>query len=619
MLRLISTYFIFVNLFNLVFAQSPGGVNTSLKAWYKSNGSVTTTGTTITAWNNEVSGGVNLTNTKGVPVLSASNFNFNPTATFDGDDVIANQSVTGDNFITSTTNTSFIAFTSAVPGSTAAVISKWDETGNSNQNRISWEITNTGFLRFDFPISPTPNFTSATTITNQSFIGSASTTSTLDSLRLNGLLEGVRNYSPATSDPTKTGRFQIGANYSNLSFPFNGNIGEVIFYNAVLNESQKRRVESYLALKYGITLGNTANPITYLASNGTTVMWNGSPVFQNNVAGIGRDDNSSLLQKQSRSSNASPNNIVTMSLGPIQVSNAANSSTIATNRTFLVWGDNNASVVPNSTDVPSGILEKSQRIWRVKETGTIGSVRVRFSLGSTALAPYNVDFQNVRLLVDGDGVFGTGATTISPTSYNNATDEVEFDYNFSDGNYFTLGFVNVPLPIDLISFTIAKKNNNNELFWTVKDAHELVQSIVYKSADLQNWTKIGTIESSSSSQIIQNFNFTDQHHSPHVVYYRLETVDLAGNRRKSKWLSSTFESNLNSVQIEENEASFRILNNSQETIHVKIINYNASVSQEFELIGSTSTEFGDLLKPGIYLAVLSSSNGELMVRKIIKY
>lgn len=107
---------------------------------------------------------------------------------------------------------------------------------------------------------------------------------------------------------------------------FVGLIPELIVFNRVLDREERLKVASYLALKYGITL--TEGNATYLNSQGE-IIWNGEahPAYHHNIAGIGRDDASGLLQPQSSSSN-SPNLLSIAALGRIE------------NGNFLVWGDN---------------------------------------------------------------------------------------------------------------------------------------------------------------------------------------------------------------------------------------------------------------------------------------
>jgi hypothetical protein len=78
------------------------------------------------------------------------------------------------------------------------------------------------------------------------------------------------------------------------------NIGELIFYNATPSAADLNRIESYLAIKYGITRGgntNTGAAYNYLSSASTTI-WNKTTNsgFNNDIAGIGRDDASALFR-----------------------------------------------------------------------------------------------------------------------------------------------------------------------------------------------------------------------------------------------------------------------------------------------------------------------------------
>ena len=78
-------------------------------------------------------------------------------------------------------------------------------------------------------------------------------------------------------------------------------MAEVIVYNTTVTGANLNKVESYLATKYGIPLSQSA--ITnYTFSNGTIGM-NGTTMsgYLNNIAGIARDDTSSLNHRSSQS------------------------------------------------------------------------------------------------------------------------------------------------------------------------------------------------------------------------------------------------------------------------------------------------------------------------------
>ena len=75
--------------------------------------------------------------------------------------------------------------------------------------------------------------------------------------------------------------------YDGTSYPYNGDLAEVVMYATDLSGTNRRKVESYLALKWGLTLDQSSNPINYIASNGVTV-WDAALAgdYSNNIAGI---------------------------------------------------------------------------------------------------------------------------------------------------------------------------------------------------------------------------------------------------------------------------------------------------------------------------------------------
>jgi len=78
-----------------------------------------------------------------------------------------------------------------------------------------------------------------------------------------------------------TYQFETNTNYSigasndaaNRNY-FNGKVAEIINFDERLSDSERVRIESYLAFKYGITLKNGTQ--NYIASNGSTIFWNSS-------------------------------------------------------------------------------------------------------------------------------------------------------------------------------------------------------------------------------------------------------------------------------------------------------------------------------------------------------
>jgi hypothetical protein len=114
-----------------------------------------------------------------------------------------------------------------------------------------------------------------------------------------------------------------------------GGIPEVILYNRKLNTVQgdeADRVDSYLGIKYGITLQHN-----YYLSDGTKVFDTGcNNQYKNQIAGLVKDNASALNQKQSRS--VLKKTIITMSVGDVAEFNNANNTSVITDKYSLIWG-----------------------------------------------------------------------------------------------------------------------------------------------------------------------------------------------------------------------------------------------------------------------------------------
>ena len=67
--------------------------------------------------------------------------------------------------------------------------------------------------------------------------------------------------------------YYVGA--SHIRAVMVGIMPEVIVYNRGVSDTERRQIESYLALKYGVTLDQTT-PQDYIASDGATLMWDAS-------------------------------------------------------------------------------------------------------------------------------------------------------------------------------------------------------------------------------------------------------------------------------------------------------------------------------------------------------
>ena len=169
-----------------------------------------------------------------------------------------------------------------------------------------------------------------------------------------------------------TGDDAIGQN-------FDGNIAEIISYNGPLTAVELNRIESYLALKYGITLDQTTGQ-DYLASDATTEMWDkdatGASIYDNDIAGIGRDEGSDLSQVKSKSVNYDG---IVLLLAEGEGTNAVDSFIDMVDMEFFTFGNNDSSAAWVTTNSPPS-FDRLERVWKVQETGEVGTVKLTFDV-----------------------------------------------------------------------------------------------------------------------------------------------------------------------------------------------------------------------------------------------
>ena len=228
-----------------------------------------------------------------------------------------------------------------------------------------------------------------------------------------------------------------------------GNVAELIVYNKALSASEREKVETYLAIKYGITLGyndeyyrwenypNTTTTFGYLGTSNDYTLSNGSIAwtgtdnagFGYNVFGIARDDNSALLQLKSKSVH-----VEEISGDTSVITLEDESGTIENDRDYLLVGNNGAAVQLQSSSVPERVTSTINRIWKSRESSNdVGTVKLEFDLSQFSISGAS----DLELIVSKN----TSLTNYKnyTGSYNSSTKIMTFTgVDLDDSEYFTL-------------------------------------------------------------------------------------------------------------------------------------------------------------------------------------
>ncbi|HWO53358.1 MAG TPA: S-layer homology domain-containing protein [Paenibacillus cookii] len=182
----------------------------------------------------------------------------------------------------------------------------------------------------------------------------------LDGKQLSHKDSNVPKWSSKAAQNSK--KYYIGA--SHFSVLNGGSVSEVILYNKTLTDEERTKINSYLALKYGLTLKSTAGePVVYLDSQGTEIWKSADNGYGHRITGIGRDAQGGLDQKQSRSQDIGAN--ITMTLGDsVAASNQENTNMIASDRSFFMFGDNGKG----TNFIYDGPWKRMDRVYQVQKT-----------------------------------------------------------------------------------------------------------------------------------------------------------------------------------------------------------------------------------------------------------
>lgn len=251
-------------------------------------------------------------------------------------------------------------------------------------------------------------------------------------------------------------KMRMGKHYSNTDGNLNGLIAEVMVYDCVLSDAERKKVESYLAIKYGITLNsgndilgcdNGNNNFNYINSAGN-IIWVPETSYKYDVAGLGKDSGFDLNQGISKSSNEGT--ILSMSMdNDFSEGNLKNRSAIAEGD-FLFWSNNTGShnpVVEQTSERPTDqtpnlILKRLDREWKVQETNTDGTnpgvVSIMVDLNGVACSARSTNDLILLIDKDGDGNFSTGTLDrYNASSF--VSNQVVFDnVDLLDGQIFTV-------------------------------------------------------------------------------------------------------------------------------------------------------------------------------------
>jgi len=259
----------------------------NLTLWFKADEGVSlSAGTTISEWESQAGQNSGLTleagGLPGVSTLDDDGANFNPTVQIpaNGNLQLKGGPVFGDDLFSATDNTIFF-----VKKYKAGVVEAG--YGFSGNQRAGYFEVSGGNQRTDFGAT---NVISSVSPANRYLIAESKTNASSVDLIIDGKTEATG--SPATFDIFASTQFSLGSTVNDTLIT-ELDVAEYIVYKDDLSLGDRQQIQSYLALKYGITLDSSIGD--YLDSTGGSV-YDLSSGYENDVVGIANDIDSSLDQ-----------------------------------------------------------------------------------------------------------------------------------------------------------------------------------------------------------------------------------------------------------------------------------------------------------------------------------
>ncbi|WP_372774055.1 glycine-rich domain-containing protein [Mangrovibacterium sp.] len=453
--------------------------------WYKADAGVTGT-SSVTAWADQSGNGKNASNTGSVSLVNNS-INYNPSLLF------------------SNVNRQFtVAGTSTAQG--IIVVNKTPATSNDLSGLVGSDGDKG--IRLSNSVNPLgPSITPYESWRGDNNSDDWVNTTTGGTGRINGVTDSDMLHSSKwhianlTRYQALSGSYYLGGYYSGRSY--SGNIAEVLAYpGTVTNQSQ---IESYLAIKYGISL-----PGNYLASDASTI-WSSTSGYQNDVHGIGRDDDYGLNQRSSKSENPGTDILIIQSGTSFTSPTNAQTGTALSDKQFFITGHNNGSTTTVSA-LTTGINTIARK-WYAQVSNSLPTESFQFNLSGTSFGTYC----KIGVLIADDASLTTNRRFVEGT-LNSSTLTVN-NLAITGNKYFTVATLATP-SVGAIgtSQTICHGSTPNVSSTTNGSGFGTISYLWESSLDGSTWSSISGATSSTYSPGALT----------QTTYYRRKTVATLG-------------------------------------------------------------------------------------------
>ncbi|WP_026777111.1 Ig-like domain-containing protein [Polaribacter sp. Hel_I_88] len=523
---------------------APSGNNNGLLLWLKANDGIDkNSNNEVLSWSDK---SVNKSKATpvGLPKIIENDVNFNPSLVIN-----TNNAVEILEGIFKTNNYSDIWIYTVANPKTIKAATLFNENLLENENLFLEFPTSEGSINFNYGSDSSIASNSGSVPINEPSIWTISSTTNTNtpskfrkSISRNGFYIAFSNNDNSTNFKTGNNNdFSIGFKREEdvLEQFFDGTLSELIIYTQKPSAQEQQKIETYLAIKYGITLqildsNNSIVEGNYVNSD-NEVIWDYelNKEYHNDILAVTKDTVSNFNQFKSKSINTSA--ILTLETY----------SKIKNDKSAVVIGNNNKPVFFSSNN--SKLSYKTlDRIWKTQTIGSVGDVELSFNIpnNSGVLSDYKllVNKENTNFAID----------LVSYEAVDISDNKVSFSVTLDSETYFTLEeFQNPPTVVSISpessSNDVAPNSSFNILFnEEVKKGDGFIS--IFNSKDEFLIEEIDVLSSNVSvlgkSVNIKPKKILDYNKNYYVVVDRgsfkdLNDVDFEGLLKEFDWNFST--------------------------------------------------------------------------------
>jgi hypothetical protein len=191
--------------------------------------------------------------------------------------------------------------------------------------------------------------------------------------------------------------------------------------------------------------------------------------------------------------------------------------------------------------------------------------------------------------------------------------------NFANENLFRpFTFVQVALPVKLVSFNATKEGNTAQLAWKTSEETNSDHFDVERSANGKTWETISQVSAKGESSVLTSYTALDAYPLNGANLYRLHMVDLDGTSAYSKIQSLDFEL-ANEIVMYPNPVSDELSVKVDDFSRVSDIQiYDTNGLEVYNSVGAPSATINvKNLAAGMYVVKVAQKNNVVSSYKIL--